>query len=148
MPAPDFDAKYEALRARLADSLGITVYRRDLTSEDLAGRMPAVSLRVTGMTPENEQGCPSVWTLGALAVVYARNTAKDGSADTVLLGFVADITNALKLQPGELSESEEQTTLGGAVFLAWVSGEVEFMQGESSDQAAALVPIEMVVPEG
>lgn len=150
MPLPDFfEAKYAALFTRLSSAVGAGVYctRQNLTSDDLtaSAKQPALELRVTGMVPENEQGEDTIWTLSADVWLYARNTLKDGKSDTELLGYAAAIVKGLKLQPGE--SGEEQTTLGGKVFRAWVSGPVEIMQGQVSDQAACVVPIEMHVSE-
>lgn len=145
---PDFDAKYEALRSRLEESLGLQVYRRDLTSDDLTGKQPAVVLRVLGLSPENEEGCAPVWTLGAQVGLYARNAAKDGQTDALLLDLISQVVGALEIQPGEASDFGQHTTLGGVVARAWVSGEVEFLPGELTDQAVAFVPIELLVYGG
>jgi hypothetical protein len=148
MSPPDFfESKYAALFDRLADKVGIYSTRKNLTSDDLTAtaKQPALELRVTGMAPENEEGCDTVWTLSADVWLYARNTLKDGTSDTELLGYAGAILKALKLQPGE--SGEEQTTLGGKVLRAWIGGPIELMQGQVSDQAAAVVPVEMLVSE-
>lgn len=146
---PDFfEAKYAALFERLQRAVGPSVFctRRALTFDGLAGRQPALELRVTGMSPEHEDiGLPVIWTLGADVWLYAKNMLKDGSSDAELVGYAAAVVQSLQLQVGE--SGEQFTTLGGQVLRAWVSGTIEFMQGQGSDQAAALVPVEMVATE-
>ena len=143
--AIDREAIYAALLERFRDKVSASYFtRRDLTSEELtsSAKQPALVLRVTGYSPENNEGCAPIWTLGAAVILYARNSTKDGTTDAALNDLVGQVEAALELQPGE--GGEYQTTLGGLVHRAWISGEVELLQGEVSDQAAAIVPVEML----
>ena len=145
--ALDRERYYSALLERLRTKVtGLrTVTRRPLTSDQLesATAQPALVLRVAGCAPENEFGMPAIWVLTCWVGLYARNSARDGTADATLNGLVDQIEAALEVQPGEVGD--RQTTLGGLVEYAWISGEVEMEPGEHSDQGFALVPIEMRV---
>lgn len=137
-----------ALLARLTDEVESVdeVTPREFTAEELTGHMPCIVLRGLGSAPEHEPNEPEIWRHGYAAIVYVRNSAKDGSTDDLLDEIVDEVHAALGWRSGEGMEAA-CTTLGGLCQYARISGEVSYEPGEASDQAAAIVPLEVLVAD-
>lgn len=136
-----------ALLARLRDETSVVLATdRELTSEDLVGRQPALVLRGLGSAQENEADSPEIWRHGYSVILYARNGVKDGSVDDLLDDLVDEVHAALKWRAGE-GQMAAYTTLGGLCQRARISDEIVYEPGESSDQAAAVIPIEVLTAD-
>lgn len=150
---------YAALFARFQAKLGPagsnvikTFSRKYKHPEDIAFvDQPALIQVAEGEHPEQAEGKPAVWTLGATLAIYLHdnvsNTA-DTSPETPLLNLIDAVEAALERAPGEngpLNPNERQsTTLNGLVRHVWISGTVEVYPGIDSEQSIALVPLEML----
>ena len=143
----DRDSYYEALLARLKDAVPevLTWTRRDLTSDQLLRtQKPAGILRVSDMTPINERGLPTRWILGAAVILYVQQSPHTMSPDEELNGLIDRIADALQAQEDERQDLSA-TTLGGICERCWISDTIEYVQGEGSGQAAAVIPIDILV---
>lgn len=138
-----------ALLQRLRDEvpLAVDIIPRDLSSEELgSARQPCCILRGLGSTPEHEPNEPEIWRHSYGLVAYARNTTKGGETDDLLDDLVDEVRAALAWRAGEGMQAL-CTTLGGLCRYARIAGEVDYSQGETSDQAAAIVPLEVLVAD-
>jgi hypothetical protein len=147
----DREAIYSALFARLQAKLGAAcgLYSRRFLDLDQipASQQPALLLVATEQSPDypGHGQLPAKYDLRALAILYARAQPDDPAGPEPLLHqLVAQLDAALIADPGEGPFSEVATTLGGLVTWARIAGPVELHPGADADQAAALVPIEML----
>jgi hypothetical protein len=151
MAAFDREAIYAALYARLQSSLGatITTYSRQVLDLDEmpATQQPALLSLATDDDPDYGQpdGLPPRWYLGALVVIYLRAQPDEAAGpETKLNGFIKAIETALLAVPGEGVPLEYATTLGGLVEWCRISGKIERHPGVRGDQAAVLIPLQML----
>lgn len=143
------EAIYKAMYQRLQEKLPEVKFwtRRDTDFDQLgASAIPAAVFMITDQSADDADGrTPAKWRLGAQLVLYSRT---DGhiTPDEVLNDLLDKVEEALELQPGEMNARDFQTTLGGLVYRAGISGTVSFIEGDSSQgglDAVAIIPVEM-----
>ena len=163
--ALDREARFVALFERLK-----TVTNWKSTSrinlgwdEFLALEQPAMILVKTDEKQVQQQqniGLPFLWDLGAMVVIYCRNTAPNVPPSTQLNALIRAVEASLELQIGEKAgpgavgpavlPGQLYTTLGGLVSRCMIVGEVRTWEGTAegtvNSQAVAWIPIEMRVP--
>jgi len=142
------EAAYAALYTRLQTLTGVQKFsRRMLSLDDLSKtHQPAVMMVPTTCTPEvDASGEPGVWRLAAnVYIVTSPDQTTDGGEYT-LLGLVDQVDAALDMKNTESGPRQDQTTLGGAVLKAYVSGQIEIDAGTESEQGIARIPVEMLM---
>ncbi len=140
-----YQALYERLTAKVTDLAHTSRKWQDYTQ---VPAQPAMLVVATHHTPETEPRLPTVWKLGAEVIFYVKvDPASTDSPDTALNGWIEQVDAALAIQPGERAPHgpATQTTLGGAVIRAWMSGPTTLFQGLEGGQSVAIVPIDMIL---
>lgn len=144
-------AAYTALFTRISTMTGVQKFsRRVITFDQLSAKhQPAVFVIAGNCTPEvDSSGEPGVWRLAASIYVIAPHDQTGNGPEVTLLGLVDQIDGLLCLQTTESNiqcRGQAQTTLGGAVLKAYVSGSIEVDAGVEGEQGVALVPVEMLM---
>jgi len=144
--AIDREAIYAALFERLKKGVpGVRFWtRREVTSDEMPTmQYPAGVLVVWDQSPEQSHDMPPKWRLTAMLGVWTVARKMNQTPDSELNDIVRQVENALVRQPMEDADSWT-TTLGGLVHHAWISGPVEFYQGEASGQGEVRLQIEML----
>lgn len=103
--------------------------------------LPALFMTVANQKVEQAEGAPIKRTLAATVYLYAANNDRHTSAGIVLNNLLDAVEQALKPSPGDPAQN-----LGGAVRHAWIEGTVEVFEGPQGERAAAILPINMLVP--
>jgi hypothetical protein len=108
-------------------------------------QMPALFQVQTKEMTKQQRGLPTQWTLGIELYLYVgTNTQMDDTVTpSLLLNPILDaVDNALRPDNQALGTC----TLGGLVSHAWIAGAIETSEGNLGSIEAAIVPIEMLVP--
>jgi hypothetical protein len=154
--AVDRERIYAALFARLRAKVSgqVLTFTRKYVDYDqvAASQQPALILSATHTTPENELGEPTRWRVNAVIVLYAQTSTYPDNPDRALSQLITAVEGALEWSPDDKPLQgasfqrgvQQQTTLGGLVSHCWISGAVEYTQGETGDQAVAIIPVEML----
>jgi hypothetical protein len=144
-----------ALFARLKASLGsqaVTVGRRHIQPPTLTPELqPAVFLvQVRETHAPNPKGTPGKLTLSGFIIVYLQAPAvllDDIGAETVVgatpLNALLQAVDQAMLPDDVLSG---RNTLGGLVDHCWLEGDTDMDDGIYSQQAAAILPVKIMVP--
>lgn len=111
-----------------------------------ASQQPAIFLVEEKETSKTVYGQPNVWTIRPSVWVYA---TKDG--DTLGVQTLNTILDAVeKILSPPIAAPPGQTpyvnTLGGLVYRASVTGDIDISGGYLGDQAVARISLEIVVP--
>lgn len=145
------EAAFAALYTRIKTVTGVKKFsRRMVTWDKLSkGEMPAVVVVAEACDRSESNGLPPMWTLRAtIYVVTPPNPSGDG-AETALLTVVDAIDAALDRRATEQAPhyvGQSETTLVGAVFKAWISGEIEIDAGLNDEVGIARIPVSMLLP--
>lgn len=145
------EAAYAALYTRLKTVTGVLRFSRRMVTWDKLSKseMPAVVVVAESCDRRESNGLDAIWTLhAAVYVVTPPNPSGDG-AETALLTIVDRIDAALDIQATESArhyQGQSETTLGDAVYKAWISGEVEIDAGVNGEIALARIPVSMLLP--
>jgi hypothetical protein len=128
--------------------------RRYVEPDDLGvERMPALCLVVDSNVPDRSPGRPPVWTLNAVAYLYAVAPpveAGDASQSSDALDDLVDQVEAALVraenEPMPNLQNPQTTTLGGLCHRCEVAGPVDFFyyMGATGVYTVAVVPIEVV----
>lgn len=137
------EAVYAALFAKLAGVPGFETTSRALLhwSAIEPKRQPALFMTVGRQVPVRARGVPLVWECEAPLYVYAHEKNSREGAEILLLQLIDRVRGALAKDP--ITGFEQ--TLGGLVQRAWIDGAIETFEGTLGEQAAALVPVKMLV---
>ena len=106
-----------------------------------AAELPALFLAVDRQQLVQRRGQPVRHQLGARLFVYAANPDRHTAAGIVLNGLLDAIDTALAPPAGS-----DVQTLGGLVSHCWIEGAVEVYEAPQGERAAAIVPVQMLVP--
>lgn len=143
----------EALFARIsvatwgspASGFGLTT-RRPIALDQMAspGGRPGLVLivhheRVVRKSPTT----PPIRTMTALAAVYIDATNNLNAIPDSILNPIEDAIEAA-LAPDDFSTG--RCTLGGLVYAAYVSGEIDRAPGDRTGKGVAIVPIDIILP--
>jgi hypothetical protein len=148
------EVRYAALFTRLQGFTGLAAIvkrfeRRELSFDQvIAGEQPCLIIVAGRQRPQTQQqGIPTKWLLDAEVAVYARADEPNVVPDTILLNVIDQVELALELAPGEAPGAPGyfQTTLGGRVLRAWISGDIAIDPGVEGNQSIAYFTIEMLV---
>ena len=144
----------KALFSRLQASVqGIRHWTMQPEGFDDVKSKPALVLVTEQHSAQTEAGLPTIWTFEYTARLWTRGTglASEESPDDELDDWLDQIHGALKHQSTEgysdMGPSDAQTTLGGLVQRAWISGPVQFGTVKGGESFID-VPIEVVAVEG
>lgn len=142
----DRKTAYTALFARLQGKVPtVKSFTRRAFSYDQMPVQPALEVYPTQQVALQDQGHPTTWHLQAEVVIYTRVPSDPTvSPDDELLDIISQVETALAVQPGEAGGGQF-TTLGGACRRCWISGPVMFVAGTATDQAIAVIPVEMLL---
>lgn len=151
------EALFVALFTRLQTitSPSVALFSRKLIDFDQTtpANQPAIYL-VKGdeENPKPNRNLPPTWMLKAEIVVFCRNDADPNAPPSVQLNqLLTAIEGVLQRQPNEgavgpyASTNEWWTTLGGLCSHCWIAGPIIVGEGAASDQAVAVVPVEILV---
>ena len=108
---------------------------------------PALFIEGTDREPEQEIGVPTIWHIGAVAIVYFRTDADPKAPPMVQVNqLLALIEGALELGPEEEPNPDNPlfTTLGGQAHWAWIGGAIRIQATARDNQGMFVVPIEIV----
>jgi hypothetical protein len=109
--------------------------------EEMSGaELPALFMQVGDQRVARKDGHRQV-TLGAEVILYVSNPDSKLSAAIALNGLIDAVDTALKPAP-----SYRFQTLGGIAEHAWIEGKIEVFDGTLGQRAAAIVPINILVP--
>lgn len=140
---------FAALFARLVSAVTLAKRweRRELSFDQVtSGDQPTLIMVAGKQRPQyQQQGLPAKWSMDAEIALYAR--ADEGTTpDTIMLNLIDQVEKALELAAGEAPAAPGyfQTTLGGKVLRAWISGEVVIEPGVEGNQSIAFFTIEML----
>ena len=136
-------ALFERLKAKVTVAKYFT--RRDVDSTKLPMELhPVFIFRSAGEDLGQDPARQPTVTLQYVVKVFARNTNPEGSPDTQLNEIVRQVEVALERADTEAPNPNApwHTTLGGLVYHCWLTGPVEFYQGETGDEAGAMLHIE------
>lgn len=145
------EAAYAALYTRVQTLTGVQKFsRRMLSLDELSKKhQPAVFMVPTLSTPEiNSSGEPTVWRLAADVYIIAPPDQTGNGAEVTLLGLIDQLDAALDLKTTEAPRhfhDQAETTLGGVVLKAYVSGPIEIDAGLEGEQGVARIPVEMLL---
>lgn len=103
--------------------------------------MPAVYLQIGKQRIEQRASVPPKRTFGALLYVYVAAPNDKVPSGPVLNNLLDDIEDAL--DPPAYSDRQ---TLGGVVVHAWIEGTIATYEATTTQSAAALIPINMLLP--
>jgi hypothetical protein len=153
MAALNREAIYVALEQLLAAIPGVKTCSR--VTRDL-GRVapteqPAVFLSAHKESAKNTKGLPTVWTLRATVLIYARTDPETGNApSSVLNPILTALENALLWVNGDGAPLAPQspTTLKGLVSRVWMGPEIDIGEGVETGQGVAIVPLEILATGG
>jgi len=139
------EAAYAALFSLLsglktAGTVKIADRRVKLLSQMNGPELPALFMAVDHQGIKPSASRPVIRTYGAKVYLYAANPDKHTSADIALNGLIDAVEAILLAPPGQTQ------TLGGVVAHAWIEGTIEIFPGALGERAAAIIPIQMLVP--
>jgi hypothetical protein len=138
----DREAIYQALFDRVKSLPGlITVSRRPRLAKDVTpDEQPALFQEELPETIKYQsQGLPPKYFLRVDLIFYARLPDRNTIPGAVLNPFLDALAAALEAEPGE-----EEQTLGGQVEYCRIEGQIDKINGILDDQAAAIVPVEIL----
>ena len=137
-----YSALFQLLQTLKASGRFKTCERKLRLLDDMKPpEVPALFMGVDHQKVRAREGAPPLRTLGAKLFLYAANPDKHTSAAIVLNGLIDAVEAALAPSPAFPAQ-----TLGGAVRHAWIEGEIEVFEGVLGERAAAIVPIQMLMP--
>jgi hypothetical protein len=149
----DREAILTALFARLQAQLGSAVVkysRRYLDPNQLQPEeQPALMMVVENYSSDttSQGGALPRWTINVSVILYARVQTENDTPEAILNTLIDKVEAALVRQPGESFRDMTNTygtSLGGLAFRCSINGVVELVSGEGGNQAAALIPIEIL----
>ncbi len=139
------EACYVALFNQLAAGLGstlVTIDRKLKSLDELSpAQLPALYMVVADQTVTQKHGTPPRRVLEADIYLYAANPDPHVTADTVLNGLIDATQNCLAPAPGFAVQ-----TLGRVVEHCWIAGKIAVYAAPKGQRAAALVPVQMMMP--
>jgi hypothetical protein len=149
------DPIYRALYTRLKTyCTTVQTFARGMSDyASLEAKMqPALVMNVAEQIPMQRPSMPPVWKLNVDLIILVRDDPYSGDdskcGDAYLNNIFDQIESALEIQPGESQFKGESrhTTLGGLCQYCWIAehGIMVMSAGDTSGQALALVPIEML----
>ena len=136
---------YAALFARLSNAYAWNTASRVLKHWDDVPHIqqPAMFLAQVNETPQTMTRQPTRWTLNCRIYIYVNSQTAAGKAPSTILNDALDaVTTAMKPD----YPVQEVLTLGGLVEWARIEGTIETDEGVLGDQAVALIPVSMLVP--
>ncbi len=110
---------------------------------------PAAFVLADTFTPQESRGRPPVWVLRVDIVLYARAQEASETPETQINALIDAVEVALQRSDVESitdMTSPYTTNLGGLCSRCWISGSVDLIPGEPGGQAAALIPVEILLP--
>lgn len=152
--ALDREALLTALFTRLQGIQGVvTVSRKPKTFDQVSpAEHPAIYMVTESQEAVNQKGLPPVWKLKVTVYLYVYDSS-DAGPESLLNTYIKSIEACLEQQPGEARAANPRypvdpyaktTTLGGLASHCWISGPVETDGGGLGNQAAAIIPIEIM----
>jgi hypothetical protein len=152
---PIYAALFALLQQQLQGSppTFVTVGRRHVSPDELGpAQQPALfSIGVGAVDNPRPEGTPGKVTLKALLIVYAFGSALNQPpgeetelTETVINNLILAVRTALA--PAFPNGGFNRQTLGGLVRHCWIEGEVSVDPGVYGQQAAALIPVHILVP--
>jgi hypothetical protein len=117
-----------------------TTGRRVRLWSDIAAQ-PALFLSNVGDEYQRRDQQPARVTMHCEARVFV--TAGADEAPGTMLNTLVDAIDAVMVPDNLLTN---RMTLGGLVWHCWIEGEVEYYPGDLKGQAAAIIPIRILVP--
>ncbi len=138
------EAIYSALFARVSGASGIVFSSRkmDVLNSVQAANTPALFMAQRSELAKNSAlGAPPIWTLNIELFLYV--DVGSGS-DTVPASLLNPIIDAIESSLSTTNPSGRQT-LGGLVQFARINGEVRIVENTLSTEAAAIIPVEIIV---
>lgn len=149
--ALDREAIHAALYARLKSLVtGLNFTSRLFLDYDSipAEKQPAMLvLAQSGDSPGDNRTTPSIDRLEAMVIFYVRSTGRDAQPETLLLGLIKKVEEALAHQTSEPRGEDWSTSLGALCRYVLVS-DYQIHHGVGPDQAAATIRVQMVAVEG
>lgn len=138
--AVDREAIYVALAAKLSAIEGVKKLHRRYLDFEQVPEQPCILLVGGEQVANAQRGLPTIWTINATVVVYAKASSDPNAPPgSVLNPLLTAIEEALEPLPGM-----EANTLGGACVNAVIAGTVEVYEGAAKEvQLVALVPVEI-----
>ena len=134
---------YTALFAKMAATAGIVTASRRLQAIDdmTPAQTPALFLTQGSETAEQLRGLPVKWRLHCKISIYV--TFGSGS-DAIPSSTLNPIIDAIETALNPTGPDNVQT-LGSTVSHCWISGAIEIIEGYMGTEAAAIIPIEILV---
>lgn len=111
-------------------------------------QMPALMLIADHYDPKQERGRPTVWTVRGVILVYTQASENPDSPETPLNLIIDQVEAALQRDPQETvtdASNPTATNLGGLCSRVSISGAVDLIPGEVGGQAAAMIPVEVLM---
>lgn len=105
---------------------------------------PALFIVQRGEQAKFTPRTPTIWTLHLNVVLYGHNGGQESLAPMSNLNPIIDAVVA-KLLP--TAPMYEEQTLGGLVERCRIDGEIQTDEGTLGDQAVAVIPITILVPQ-
>lgn len=153
MAALNREAIYVALETLLAAIPGVKTCSR--VTRDIGrvqpNEMPALFLSAHKESARSTKGLPTVWTLRATILVYARTDPETGIApSSVINPILTAIENALLWVNGDGAPlaPNAPTTLHGLVSHVFMGPEIDIGEGVETGQGVAVVPLEILATGG
>jgi hypothetical protein len=147
------EAVAAALFDRLQSKLGanfVTYSRAYIDPNELqAEHQPALIQIADNYYSNTERGRPNVWVMKMILIIYARAKEMDITPETQMNALLELVESALDRQPTEAItdfSNPTDTNLGGLVSRVSVAGTIDIIPGEAGGQAAAVIPVEILVP--
>ena len=144
------EAAYAALYTRIKTVTGVLRFSRRLVAWDKLSKaeMPAVMVVPESCARSESSGLDALWTLHASVYVVTPPDQSGDGAETTLLTIVDRIDAALdkNTESARHYQGQSETTLGGAVYKAWISGEIELDAGLNGEVGVARIPVSMLLP--
>lgn len=133
---------YAALFARLSAVPGLTTYSRRLKhwAETPVEEQPALFQAQKAERVQVQTGKPSQWTLLLDVYLYVHVLAPGAPSEVF-----NPLTDAICASLAHDHPSEGRCTLGGLVYNARISGQIETDEGTLGEQAVLIIPVELQV---
>jgi hypothetical protein len=153
--AIDHEAPYTALFQRLqSDVIGLVTMSEKLKHWENVEppAQPALFMALSDQTPINAFGLPPRWLLEAELYLYVHSDPDDAQdiPRKRINVLIKSIEEGMEWRPADLAgtgqnrgEERHQTTLGGLVQYAWISG-IQIAEGVAVGQSAARFTVEML----
>jgi hypothetical protein len=113
-----------------------------------AEEQPALLLLADNYTGRVERGRPRIWTINAVIIVYVKALEDDANPEAQVNALIDLVENALKRDPQEAVTDQTNpysTNLGGLCSRCDVAGTIDLIPGEVGGQAAAMIPVEILM---